>query len=130
MSNYPTLHIVTGPPGSGKTTKANSFGLPVYDNDLGNLRDWISNPPPSDAVLTVTAPTNRQKSYWVSIAKQNGWVPKLYTIWISRMEAFQRMKARSGLSPTQKNQSDKWVVDWFKKYQRHQAEERITNARS
>ena len=125
-STYPTLHIVTGPPGSGKTTFAETKNVPIYDNDLGNLREWISMPP-HEAVLTVTAPQERKKSYWMSIAKQNGYVPKLYCIWLSKMEAHQRASMR----PVRNDKRTfDWIKYWFKNYTRHPQEERITNVRS
>lgn len=123
----PTLHIVTGPPGSGKTTFASDLSLPVYDNDLGNKWEFMKAIPRVDAVLTVTAPLRCTKQLLVDRALDAGYLPKLYGIWIERMEAYKRMKQRSGLSPTERNNGEKWVEFWYKRYQRHPLEERITN---
>ena len=133
----PTLHIVTGPPGSGKTTHAEKLAieegdstsgiyLPIYDRDLGNKKGWMGMTP-HDAILNAHAPSVRNKSYWVDQAIHYGYTPKLYVMWIPRMEALKRMKARSGLTPTERNDLEYGLQFWYKSYSRHPQEERIEN---
>lgn len=129
----PVLHIVTGPPGSGKSSFAKERNLPIYDNDLQNKNGFKHAHPKVEAVLTVTAPTVEQKTKWIKAAEKYGYAPRLYCIYISKMEAYTRMKQRSGDSAHDgaghSNTADKWVHYWYKNYKRHPQEERITNVR-
>ena len=143
MWTYPLLHIVTGPPGSGKTTFATSLSkekvkegdstnriyLPIYDHDLGNKRDFITVRPQVEAVLCAAAPSARNKDYWIQHAKSAGYIPKLYVMWIPRMEAYLRMRKRSGLSKTQQNDLQSGVELWYRTYSRHPKEIRIEDGR-
>ena len=105
---------------------ARDLEIPVYDNDLGNRDDFQTASPKVEAALTVTAPSHKQKEFWCRQAELAGYRPKLYCIWLSKMQTFVRMKARSGLAKDESNTSDKWVHDWYKKYTRHPQEERLS----
>jgi len=121
----PTLYIFTGPPGSGKSTLAGEVGAPVYDVDLGNKMEWI--PSKFDGVLCTSAPSKENKEFWVKTAKQNGFNPILYVVWIDRWTSYKRMKARSGMSPDQRNNLEKGVERWYSHYSPHPKESRLYN---
>ena len=125
------LHILTGPPGSGKTTYSASpdsglAELAVYDTDLGNKADWVYSP--TSAVLCTSAPASTTKQYWLAQAEHHGFTPILHVMWVDRMTAFQRMEARSGLRKTERNDLNKSVERWYKLYTRHPKEIRHSSA--
>jgi len=137
------LLIITGPPGSGKTTYAKEINrkrrdsvpsLPemmVYDTDLGNKNEWsthstrkdvLSGAVSGDCILMTSAPSAKNKAYWLSIARTEGFEPKLLAIVLPRMLCYARMKSRDGLSPTQRNDLEKDIERWYRRYQRHPQE--------
>jgi len=121
----PALYIFTGPPGSGKSTKSQEIGVKVYDRDLGNKLEWMTQD--EDAALCTAAPSKENKDYWVKQAKENGFVPVLYVVWTPRMTALDRMLKRDGQSPDQRNNLNKDVERWYKLYSPHHQEELINN---
>ena len=116
-----TLHIITGPPGSGKSTLAEKWGYPVYDRDLGNLEEWETDRS-EDVTVTVTAPKIMQKQGWVERARSVGRVPRLYTIWVSRMTAHTRAEQRDVRNT---DHTFNWIEYWYKHYRRHHLEVRV-----
>ncbi len=119
------LYIITGPPGSGKTTYAASLHYPIYDHDLGNKAEWPQSNQ-GTVTLTTSAPSAKNKFYWEELARRNGFNPVIVVMWLPRMEAFNRMSKRSGLRPTERNDLTKEVQRWYKLYSRHPREERVT----
>ena len=124
--NGKTLYIITGPPGSGKTTYATALGHPIYDHDLKNKHEWKNSK--VSASLTTFAPSSKIKQHWVLEARKAGFTPVIVVMWLPRMETLDRMKARSGKHPTQQNRLDKEVERWYQQYSRHPQEERMTLA--
>lgn len=126
----PMLYIITGPPGSGKTTYSQEFTddggvpLPVYDTDLRNKESWREST--TDCVLNTAAPSHRIKEYWYTEAKKLRFTPILYVMWLPRMEAHSRMKARSGLTPTQRHDLTQGVERWYRQYSTHPKEQKVT----
>ena len=119
------LYIVTGPPGSGKTTYANQFPeLQVYDHDLGNKLGWHSAT--TDAILCTSAPNQKTKEYWASEARKRGFTPKIVVMWCTRMEAMQRMMSRSGQAATERNDLQANVHRWFDLYSAHPLEKKVS----
>ncbi len=125
------LHIVTGPPGAGKTTYSASEwpDLPVFDSDLRNKKKALKRvcSADGDRVLHTSAPSAFLKEHWINKAKRAGYQPKLYCIWVPRMVAYDRMRARDGMSATQRNDLQKNVERWYSMYTRHPDEIRIDN---
>jgi hypothetical protein len=120
-----TLYIITGPPGSGKTTYAAQFPeLPVFDRDLGNKEAWHDCK--TDAILCTSAPNAKTKAYWLSEAIHRGFEPKLIVMWVTKMEAYTRMSARSGDHRTKQNNLRDSVDRWYKLYSGHILEKRVT----
>ena len=119
------LHILTGPPGSGKTTYANALKLPIYEKDLGNKRYWLQSP--STCILCTAAPTRENKEYWLNQAAHYGFQGHLVVMWVPRHVAMERMLQRSGATPTQQNNINKSVEQWYRLYQVHPNEQREPN---
>ena len=121
------LYILTGPPGSGKTTHArkNMSHLEVFDADLGNKMGWQNHY--TDAVLMTSAPSYKNKQHWLRKAIDQGFDPVLFVMWVPRMLAYDRMKKRSGLTSYERNDLEKSVERWYKLYEHHPLERRITN---
>ena len=135
MQELKQLIILTGPPGSGKTTYAellqrNHFDdydgmlLPVYDCDLDNKDQW-SLSSAKETILCTSAPSHANKAYWIQSATLAGFTPTLLVMWIPRMVANQRMMLRSGLSKTERNNLQESVQRWYKLYSRHPLEVRV-----
>ena len=119
------LHILTGPPGSGKTTYAQAElgDLKVFDRDLGNKSDWVYSE--ADCVLCTSAPARETKEYWISLANFHQFTPILHCFFPPRMVSYQRMSNRQGIAKggrTQQNNLVKSVERWYKKYSRHRQE--------
>ena len=129
-ASAPVLHIVTGPPGSGKTTFSNELmggELRVFDHDLGNKTGWQHLPPSrrEESYFCAAAPSADNKEYWIQEAIKHGYIPKLYVMWVPRVVAYQRMRSRSGLSKTERNNLQSGVELWYKSYSRHPQEQRV-----
>ena len=123
--NYPTVHVLTGPPGSGKTTYAKTRfpTLPVYDHDLRNKEGWRTAK--GDCVLMTSAPSRSNKEYWSQEVFNEGKQPDLLVMWVPRMVAWQRMRQRSGLTPYERNDLEKSVERWYKLYSPSPQETRV-----
>ena len=119
----PTLYIVTGPPGSGKTTYSTQQDLPVFDHDLENKHDWQQCP--TDCILNTAAPSRENKEYWRAKAISHGFQPVVLVMWVPRMVALQRMQQRSGRVKTQRNNLSKGVERWYREYSPHREERRV-----
>ena len=76
-----------------------------------------------------SAPSSGLKQYWLSEALKAGFVAELYVLWVPRMVAYDRMKARNGksVSKTQRHDLEQDVERWYKLYSRHYKEKRIEN---
>lgn len=121
------LTIVTGPPGSGKSTYSQRTypEAPHFDRDLGNKDEWRREE--RDCVLLTSAPSVANKDYWINEARLHGFTPIVLVMWVPRMVAYGRMVKRDGKSPTQRNDLQRSVERWYKKYGRHRQETRIPN---
>lgn len=121
------LAIITGPVGSGKTTKAAQLfpDRKVFDRDLSNKEDFKSFN--GDAVLCAAAPARETKQYWLDRARTYGFEPELLVIWVPRMVAYSRMSARNALEFAKKRELERSIDWWYKKYSRHSCERRVIN---
>ncbi len=121
------LIILTGSPGSGKSTLARTL-YPKHtlcDKDLGTGKLYRTTN--TDCVITACAPTRKQKSFWLRESKKYGFNPTLLVVWVDRWLAYERMSNRSGVGKDQMNNKQAGVEQWFKLYQPHTLEQKVSN---
>ena len=125
------VHILTGPPGAGKTTYADKHfpHLPHVDVDLedhpdhkGRLaqrKDRAANMD-EDFVFMTSAPTRRNKDYWLDFFQRRGFRVNLLAFMPPRMVAYQRMLDRDHSPRLARN-----LQRWYLKYERHRRENTV-----
>lgn len=121
------LFIVTGPPGSGKTTYSKilsqNYEAKVYDTDLDNKQGWRQDL--NDSILNTAAPSRENKDYWEQEAIRNGFQPEIMVMWVPRVQAMTNMRKRSGQHKTQRNDLNRSVERWYRLYTAHPREVRV-----
>lgn len=116
------LIILTGPPGAGKLTYAQSLGHPVFDQRLGNKSMWRDHKD-GPAVLVTAAPSGRSKQYWLDYARRYGFAPRLVVIDPGEGRATSDLLAREkGLTEQQRRRLALTVRRWYKDYSAHDEE--------
>jgi len=130
----PQAIILTGPPGSGKTT--------LYKEYLSNYEQVDTDTYPGtrqqkalykktrlkelrhqNLVLHTSAPTRLNKEYWYSLLSATHNVT-LLTLMPPKLHTINRMQARE-----QYNNLHKHVEHWYKRYTRHSREQRYPSGR-
>lgn len=100
-------------------------GTIIYDRDLGNKLEWVGTS--TDGIFLTSAPSKENKQYWIDRAEKEGFLARLYVVWVLRWTAYNRMKERSGLSPGQRNDLERSLERWYKMYSPHPQETRLEN---
>lgn len=120
------LLIVTGPPGAGKTTFADTMPYTVYDQNNGNKALWRDSAETS--ILVTAAPSRRTKEFWCSEARRFGFVPKVLVVDPGRGLTTQQLLRRDmegSLDDRRRARLSKSVQRWYSKYSRHPDEEKV-----
>ena len=120
------LIILTGPPGAGKSTYANTLPYPVYDQNLGNKAIWRDAK--ETAVLVTAAPTSDIKEFWLTEARRFGFKPKLLVVDPGKGTTTQRLLSRDlegVLDERRRARLAKTAARWYAAYSRHPEESRV-----
>jgi hypothetical protein len=120
------LIILTGPPGAGKTTYADTLPYTIYDQNNGNKAQWRDDT--HTAVLVTAAPTIEAKEYWQAEARRFGFLPKLLTVDPGKGLTTQRLLRRDlegCQDERRKARLAKTCSRWYAAYARHPDEQRV-----
>jgi dephospho-CoA kinase len=120
------LIILTGPPGSGKSTYAEKLGMRTYDQGTRNKAQWRDHKDGSKAILVTAAPDQSAKAYWIKEAHKFGFTPKLIVLDPGRETTINRLVARENdCTEDQRRRLSKSVQRWYNDYSPHADEQRI-----
>ena len=120
------LLIITGPPGGGKSTYAETLPYTVYDQNNGNKAMWRDAK--DTTILVTSAPSHDAKEYWCGEARRFGFTPKVLVIDPGRGIAVQRLLKRDmegSLNDRRRARLTKTVSRWYAGYSRHPDEEKV-----
>jgi tRNA uridine 5-carbamoylmethylation protein Kti12 len=120
------LIILTGPPGAGKSTYADTMKCAVYDQNLHNKAQWRDHRDGTLAILVTSAPDRSAKTYWLREAVKFGFSPKLVVLDPGIATTTQQLMRREMESPEgQRRRLSRTVQRWYREYSPHKAESRV-----
>jgi thymidylate kinase len=125
MTEQRRLIIITGPPGAGKTTYADTLPYETYDQNNGNKAMWRDST--TSCALVTAAPGADAKEYWCKEARRFGFLPQLLVVDPGRAIAAQRLLRRDLENSSERRRArlSKTVQRWYANYTRHPDEDRV-----
>jgi tRNA uridine 5-carbamoylmethylation protein Kti12 len=120
------LIILTGPPGAGKSTYADTMKCAVYDQNLHNKAQWRDHRDGTLAILVTSAPDRAAKTYWLREAVKFGFSPKLVVLDPGIATTTQQLMRREMESPEgQRRRLSRTVQRWYREYSPHTDESQV-----
>ena len=120
------LIILTGPPGGGKASYADTLPHNVYDQASGNKAVWRDDP--GTAVLITAAPGADQKISWCGEARRFGFTPRVLVVDPGKGRATQQLVKREmqgSQNERRKARLAKTCSRWYAAYSPHPEEDRV-----